>query len=492
MARHVKNRPMTKTLRDGRRLLLIGAGYTGRLVAEALERSARDQHLVAALDDDPARLGTSVGQVRVAGPVAMLGQLARAHRVDEVIVAIPSLPGARLREIAAACRALGLPVRTMPSIVELLGQPITPRQLRPVELADLLRRTEACCDEPPPPYLRGQRVLITGAGGSIGSELARQVARAAPESLVLLGHGENSVHAVHAELALEAATPTLVPIVADITDRRALARVFAEQHPSIVFHAAAHKHVPLMEAHPAEAVRNNVIGTRHLVRCAEAAGVERLLFISTDKAVAPASIMGATKRVCEWIVRDAACRTGRPYAAVRFGNVLGSRGSVVPVIERQIARGGPITLTHPEVSRFFMTIPEAVYLVLQAGGLGEGGSLFVLDMGAPVRIVDLAADVISLSGLAPDAIPVQFTGLRPGEKLSEALWEDGSEVAPTGRGDVLRVRETAPVPGGDALDTLVRRLARAAIRGDANGIRLLLQEAMPSYTPSGTPTAARA
>ena len=470
-----------------RRILLVGAGYTARIVADEFVRHQRGEELIAALDDDPARLGQPVGPVTVVGPVASLEQIVQSHAVDEVVVAIPSLPGPRLRAITMACRRLGLPVRTMPGIVELLGLPITPTQLRPVELGDLLRRTEVACDDPPPAYLRGQRVLITGAGGSIGRELARQVCRAAPECVILLGHGENSIHAAHAEMSGEVDAPPLVPVIADITDRRTLARVFSAHGPTVVFHAAAHKHVPLMELHPAEAVRNNVIGTRNVLACAEASDVPRLLLVSTDKAVAPASVMGASKRVGEWLVRETAVRTGRRYVAVRFGNVLGSRGSVVPVLERQILRGGPITLTHPDMSRFFMTIPEAVYLVLQAGGLDDGGELYVLDMGAPVRIVDLAEDLLQLSGRAPGTVPIVFTGLRPGEKLTEALWEPDSAVVATGRGDILRVTEGSPSPRGPALDRLVRRLVVAARRGDADAIYRHLHDGLATFTSSRLP-----
>jgi FlaA1/EpsC-like NDP-sugar epimerase len=472
------------TARSARRLLLVGAGYTARIVAAELVRAARGEELVGVLDDDPARLGEQLGPTRVVGPLASLETVATALDVDEVVIAIPSLSGARLGEIALTCRALGLSVRTMPGIIELLGQPLTPRQLRPVELGDLLRRTEVRCDDPPPAWLGGTSVLITGAGGSIGRELARQVCRAAPAEVVLLGHGENSIHAAHTQLSADPTAPRLTPVIADIRDRRALARVFAAHRPSVVFHAAAHKHVPLMEAHAAEATFNNVIGTAHVVRCAEESGVARVLLVSTDKAVAPASVMGATKRVCEWIVRDAALRTGRRYISVRFGNVLGSRGSVVPLLEQQIAAGGPITLTHPDTTRFFMTIPEAVYLVLQAAGLDDGGDIYALDMGAPVRIVDLASQLMALSGLAPGALRVVYTGLRPGEKLAEALWEEGSDVQPAGSGDLFRIAERAVPPSGEALAAIVRRLRRAAVRGDARGLHDQLRRAIPSFVSS--------
>jgi len=325
--------------------------------------------------------------------------------------------------------------------------------------------------------------MVTGAGGSIGSELCRQLARLEPAQVLVMGHGENSIFDVMAELTERYPNVTAVPIIGDVRDRERMRLIFERYRPYAVFHAAAHKHVPLMEAHAVEAVTNNVLGTRTLVDVAVAAGVERFVLISTDKAVAPTNIMGATKRMAEAIVRRAASRHGRAYVAVRFGNVLGSRGSVVPYFKQQIERGGPVTITHPEMTRFFMTIPEAAYLVLKAGGESRGGELFVLNMGEPVRIVDLAHDLIRLSGLSVDEIPLVYTGLRPGEKIHEALWEPDSRVEPSGGNDVFRVVERHE-PLDEPLNRTLEELRQAAGRGDALQIHRILSDSIPTFVSS--------
>jgi FlaA1/EpsC-like NDP-sugar epimerase len=341
-------------------------------------------------------------------------------------------------------------------------------------------------------YLQGRVVLVTGAGGSIGSEICRQVAHACAARIVLVGHGENSIFDVANRLRESHPRVQLRAVIADIRDAARLGAIFAAERPAIVFHAAAHKHVPLMEEHPEEAVNNNVIGTHTLVEAALTAGVERFVLISTDKAVAPTSIMGATKRVAEAIVRRAAVQHDRAYLAVRFGNVLGSRGSVVPFFKQQIERGGPVTITHPEMKRFFMTIPEAAYLVLKAGGISRGGELFVLNMGEPVRIVDLAHDLIRLSGFSADEMPVTYTGLRPGEKIEEELWEPGSLVEPAGGSDVFRVQE-AHDPDALSLERAIDEVRQAAARSDVLQIHRILSECIPSFVSSlGVPTTSAA
>jgi FlaA1/EpsC-like NDP-sugar epimerase len=323
---------------------------------------------------------------------------------------------------------------------------------------------------------------VTGAGGSIGSELCRQVARSSPAALILLGHGENSIFDVHVELRERYPALNLTPVIADIRDMRRMRQVFTELRPAIVFHAAAHKHVPLMEENPGEAVVNNILGTHHVLEAALAVGTERFVMISTDKAVAPTSMMGATKRVAEMLVRAAARRTPGEYVVVRFGNVLGSRGSVVPHFKRQIERGGPVTLTHPDMKRFFMTIPEAVHLVLEAGGMGRGGELFVLKMGAPVRITDLAQDLITLSGFSLDEIPIVYTGVRPGEKLDEALWEEGAVAESTSHPDIMKVIEAddAIRPTADML----KSLSAAIDKGDDVAVKAVLMQQLPAFTPA--------
>ena len=324
--------------------------------------------------------------------------------------------------------------------------------------------------------------MITGAGGSIGSALWRQVARARPASLVILGHGENSIFDVQVELKERYPTLEVIPVIADIRDRGRIASTFQRVRPSVVFHAAAHKHVPLMEENPEEAITNNVVGTHCVLEAALAAGTERFVLISSDKAVSPSSIMGASKRIAEALVRDAARRNSRGFVVVRFGNVLGSRGSVVPHFKRQIERGGPVTLTHPDMKRFFMTIPEAVYLVLEAGGMGAGGELFVLKMGEPVRIMDLAEDLIKLSGLSLEEVPIVFTGIRPGEKLEEALWEDGATSEPTRHPDVLSVIETQRTIGL-GLPEVMSALSAAAAKGDHLQIQAILAEQISTFAP---------
>ena len=428
------------------RILIAGAGEAGALVLRELRANPQTGLVpVGFIDDDTAKHGVLLQKVRVLGGRETIPRWVREKQVDQVIIAMPSASGKAIREIVDICEAAGVRARIVPAIYELLGGTVRLNQLRDVEIEDLLRREPVRTDTAQVGSLiRGRRVLVTGAGGSIGSELCRQILRFGPAELVLLGHGENSIFDIHNELKdwckvegtrlkvqLGTAGPVpatlhLPPIIADVRDADRLAAVFAARRPEIVFHAAAHKHVPLMEDNVEDAVTNNVLGTRNVVEASIAAGVGHFVLISTDKAVNPTSVMGATKRVAELIVQDAARRTGRAFVAVRFGNVLGSRGSVVPHFQRQIAAGGPVTVTHPEMRRYFMTIPEAVQLVLQAAALGVGGEVFVLDMGEPVRIDDLARDLIRLSGLEPGRdIEIRYTGLRPGEKLYEELFGGG-------------------------------------------------------------------
>jgi len=337
--------------------------------------------------------------------------------------------------------------------------------------------------------LQGKRILVTGAGGSIGSELCRQIARGAPAQLVLLGHGENSIFHIHHELNnLQSLISNPYPIIADIRDGARLRAIFERYQPHIVFHAAAHKHVPLMEANIEEAVTNNVLGTRNLIECASASGVEHFVLISTDKAVNPTSVMGATKRVAEMLVQSAAARTGKNFVAVRFGNVLDSRGSVLPLFRQQIASGGPITVTHPDVRRFFMTIPEAVQLVLQTTVLAEPGAIYVLDMGEPIKIVDLAHDLIRLSGYHPDDIEIKFTGLRPGEKLYEELFVPGEDYHPTRHPKIFIAHNgQSPLCNPQSpisnLQSTINALIVAAQSGKPDEVRRLLRELVPEYRP---------
>jgi FlaA1/EpsC-like NDP-sugar epimerase len=369
-----------------------------------------------------------------------------------------------------------------------LGGKVNISRLREVDITDLLRREPTRVkDELVGATITGRVVLVTGAGGSIGRELCRQIARWGPEELLLLGHGENSIF--ESLLELQESFPSLPvrPIIADVRDKSRLDMIFKEFHPQVVFHAAAHKHVPLMELNIEDAVLNNIQGTKNLVEVALKYDVERLVMISTDKAIRPVNVMGATKRMAEMIVLDAAERTGKAFCVVRFGNVLGSRGSVVPLFKRQIAKGGPVTITHPDMKRYFMTIPEAVYLVLQAAGMSKGAETFVLNMGEQVRILDLAEDLIRLSGLEPGKdIEIVFTGIRPGEKISEDLWEDGHGFLPTEHPEIFMAEAVEDLRGPE-LDHIIEQFISLAEAGKAPEITELFDQSIPGSEVRSTP-----
>jgi FlaA1/EpsC-like NDP-sugar epimerase len=465
-----------------RDVVVVGAGDAGALVVREMQRNPQlNLRPVAFVDDDPEKLKKVIHGVRVEGSLAELEKVMRRHLSPEVVMAIPTAPGSLVRLVTEVCRRNEAPFRTMPGIYELIGGQVSVNRLRQVNISDLLRREPATIDDVAVGRtLSGKRVLVTGAGGSIGLELCRQVMRWTPSQLAMLGHGENSIFEALLDLREDSPGLQPVPIIADVRDADRIHEVFASFRPEVVFHAAAHKHVPMMELNVEEAATNNVLGTQNVVEAALAHGTERLVLLSTDKAVQPASVYGATKRMSELLVRDAARRSSRPYVTVRFGNVLGSRGSMVPLFQRQIARGGPVTITHPDMRRFFMTIPEAVHLVLQAASMGEGGELFVLKMGNQVRILDLAQDLIRLSGLEPGKdIEIVFTGIRPGEKLSEALWDEGIQYEPTSHPDVVSVIEESDLLG-DALAATVRELIQLAQEGDSQAILGLLRERVPA------------
>ena len=482
--RSQERRRRTAAGKVGRRVLVVGAGDAGTMVARELQRNPQlGMAAVGFLDDNPAKLGKRIYALPVLGTIGSLARIAKIASVEEVIIAMPTASGDVVRAIADTCRDLGLPSRVMPGVYELLDGQVSVSRLRQVEIADLLRRSQIRTQADGPSYIAGRRVLVTGAGGSIGSELCRQVAHERPASLTILGHGENSIFAAQLELLERFPGLSLTAVIADIRHADHLAQIFERAKPEIVFHAAAHKHVPLMEENPEEAISNNVAGTSNVLNAAIAAGTERFVMISTDKAVSPGSLMGASKRIAEEIVRAAARRTGRPYVTVRFGNVLGSRGSVVPLFKRQIEQGGPVTVTDPEMKRFFMTIPEAVHLVMQAGGIGRSAELFVLNMGEPVKVVDLAKDLITLSGFSLDDIPIVFTGVRPGEKLEELLWEPGAIVEATSHPDIRSVRE-AEVCASARLDAFVGELVSAAAAGNRLQVDALLAQMLPSFVPA--------
>ncbi|HWR45846.1 nucleoside-diphosphate sugar epimerase/dehydratase [Sporomusa sp.] len=404
--------------------VIVGAGDAGAMIArEIYHRYCDTKKLIGFIDDDTYKQNQMLFGAKVLGNCQEIKRIAVEYKVNEIIIAIPSIGGAQLREIVQGCKQTGCAVKIVPGIYELIDGKITVQQLRDVDLEDLLRREPVKLDlKQIAGYLTGKRVLVTGAGGSIGSELCRQIAKLSPSEIVLLGKGENSIYEIDRELREKYSGLKLEPVIADVRDNNRINDIFTRLKPEVVFHAAAHKHVPLMEAQPEEAVRNNVFGTKTVAEAADKAGTGIFIMISTDKAVNPTSVMGATKRVAELVIQNMNRVSSTRFAAVRFGNVLGSRGSVVPLFKKQIAKGGPITITHPDMKRYFMTIPEATQLVLQAGALANGGEVFVLDMGEPVKIVDMASDLIELSGLEPGKdIEIKFTGLRPGEKLFEEL-----------------------------------------------------------------------
>jgi FlaA1/EpsC-like NDP-sugar epimerase len=440
------------------------------------------------LDDDANKQRLQIHGIPVVGKLTDLARVVGQRRIDEVVIAIPTAPGRVVRKVADVCRLKAIPFRTMPGIYELIGGIVSVNRLREVDITDLLRREPAQIQEQiVSKNLSGRRVLITGAGGSIGRELCRQVARWGPSELVLLGHGENSIHETMLELQEDYPTLPIHPLIADIRDIDRLDIVFEDHHPQVVFHTAAHKHVPLMEVNIEEAVTNNILGTRNLIEVCLNDGVEQFVMISTDKAIRPTSVYGATKRLSELLVLDAANRSGLAYCVVRFGNVLGSRGSVIPRFKRQISHGGPITITHPDMERFFMTIPEAVHLVLQAAVMCKGGEVFVLKMGEPVRILELAEDLIRLSGLEPyKDIDIVFTGIRPGEKLTEELWDRWAAYETTPHPDIVLLSEE-DILTGDELRQAVSDLVHMAREGDDKAILLMLDGFIPGAAIRATP-----
>ncbi|MHB0856557.1 MAG: polysaccharide biosynthesis protein [Anaerolineae bacterium] len=471
------------------RVLIAGAGDAGlRVLTELEHNTALGLLPVGVVDDDPGKHGLKVQGCRVLGPCADIPRLVHELSIQRVIIAMPSADGKAIRALLELCRQAHVEVFTLPGLFELLSGEVNVERTRRVQIEDLLRRPPVSIDRAGiAAILQGERVLVTGAGGSIGSELCRQIAACRPASLVLLGHGENSIYLIGNELHRRFPNLPLISVVADVRDRDRLEEVFREHRPRAVFHAAAHKHVPLMEDNVADAITNNVLGTRNLVEVAAKAGVTHFVMISTDKAVNPTSVMGATKRLAELLVQDVARRTGRCFVAVRFGNVLGSRGSVVPLFQQQIALGGPVTVTDPEMRRYFMTIPEAVQLVLQAATLGHCGEVFFLDMGEPVKIVDLARDLIALSGLEVDRdIDIVFTGLRPGEKLFEELALDGEDYRRSRHEKIFICRNGWPEDPQERAFFFSRldALLRDACTASPERLRASLRQLVPTYQPA--------
>jgi FlaA1/EpsC-like NDP-sugar epimerase len=470
---------------SARRVLIVGAGNTGELlVRDMLSGEGSHYRPVGLVDDDPIKRKMKIHGVPVVGKIEDIAKFTRSLVVHEIIIAIPSASNTLKQRIIAAAEGCKVPIKVLPNVKQLLADPAALRQVRPMSLEDLLQREpiQTDCQELHP-LLEGKRVLVTGAGGSIGSELCRQIAQYRPALLVLFERYENGLHALDLELRAKFPLVKFVTAVGDVTVQDRVAEVLAQTRPEIVFHAAAHKHVPLMELNPKEAVRNNVLGTKTLAEAALARGVERFVLISTDKAVNPTSVMGATKRVAEEFIQSLNHKGETKFTVVRFGNVLGSNGSVVPLFADQIRSGGPVTVTHPDIKRFFMTIPEAVQLVLQASVMGHGEDVFVLDMGEQIKVADLARNMIVLSGLVPDQdIRIVYSGLRPGEKLYEELFEEAELVEPTSHPKVHRAIKNAPC-SSERIEQSIGHLEAALSHGDDDALIRRLQEAVPSYMP---------
>ncbi|WP_042334031.1 polysaccharide biosynthesis protein [Desulfosporosinus meridiei] len=407
-----------------KRVLIIGAGDAGALAVRELKNSNyREGYPIGIIDDAPEKQKLKLMGIPVLGTRKDITRVVKSHEIEEVIIAMPSAPGDVIRDMTEICEKSGIVIRIIPGIYNYFSGLVDSLKIREVQIEDLLGREQVNLDiEEVAGYLEGETVLITGAGGSIGSELCRQICRFNPQKLILVGRGENSIFDVEQELRSECPEINLVTEILDVKDREKVELVFRRFKPGVVFHAAAHKHVPLMERNPEEALKNNILGTYNVAEISDAAHVKIFVLISTDKAINPTSIMGATKRVAEMIIQSFDEQSQTRFVAVRFGNVLGSRGSVIPTFKKQIAKGGPVTVTHPEMVRYFMTIPEAAQLVIQAGAMARGGEVFILDMGKPVKIVDLARDLIRLSGFDVDVdVKIEYTGIRPGEKLFEEL-----------------------------------------------------------------------
>jgi FlaA1/EpsC-like NDP-sugar epimerase len=473
LARSLIERPRTGLVARGKEVVVVGAGDAGQLLIREMQRNRQLHYTpIGLIDDDPRKKNTRIHGVRVLGTTDELAHLLRDNRPDEVLIAIPSAPGAVRQKVVETARAEKIPVKTLPGLHELISGDLNlAGQIRPVQVEDVLGREQVEVDlGAVATYVRGRCVLVSGAGGSIGSELARQLARLGAARLVLVDKGEPALFEIERELVDERDFAPAIPVLGDCGDRAKMRQVFERYRPEVVFHAAAYKHVGMLEANPLQAVANNVLATRALAEVAIEIGVTRFVLVSTDKAANPKNLMGQSKALCEWIVESFALRddVGTRFVAVRFGNVLASSGSVIPIFRKQIERGGPLTVTHPEMTRFFMTIPEAASLVVQAGAMGGRGQVYVLDMGKPVKILDLAKQMIRLSGRTEDQVPIVFVGARAGEKLHEVLWNDGEAVGPTSHPKIMRAAR--PPVDREWLEEELSELERLVDDGDTLGV----------------------
>jgi FlaA1/EpsC-like NDP-sugar epimerase len=470
IARSVFERPTPgRLVARGKEVLVIGAGEAARDTIREMHRNPQLGYTpIGLVDDDPRKKNIRIHGVRVLGTTADLPHLLRDNKPDEILIAVPSASGEFRRAVVTTTRELGVPVKTLPGLHELISGDIDLAvQIRPVQVEDVLGREPVDVDlDSAAPYVEGKTVLVTGAGGSIGSELCRQLTRLGPQRLILVELGETALFEIERELVDDRGFSAAVPVLADVGNATKMRQVFERYEPSVVFHAAAYKHVPLMEANPLESVRNNALATKVVANAAVEHGAHRFVLVSTDKAVNPKTVMGQSKAVCEWVVEAYGAREdiATRFVAVRFGNVLGSSGSVIPIFRRQIEKGGPLTVTHPEMTRFFMTIPEAASLVIQSGAIGGEGHVFVLDMGDPVKIVELAEQMIRLSGKDPGEIGIDFVGARPGEKLHEELWGENEKVVATAHPKIRRV--SGPVVDAVWLDEELGELERLVEAGE--------------------------
>jgi FlaA1/EpsC-like NDP-sugar epimerase len=476
-----------KKMTEAKRLLIIGAGDGGEKIYREIQHNARLQYAVVGfIDDDSAKVGRKIHGIPVLGRISDIKKIAKKINADEALIAIPSATSNQMRKILAHCRDSGIKFKTIPGMGELINGQVTVNTIREVDYRDLLGREMIKLDEDKiGSYLNGQCVMVTGAGGSIGSELCRQICRFKPGRIVMYERAESPLYEIDHELKQDFGDIEIIPVLADVREKEQLEKAFETHRPQTVFHAAAYKHVPMLEIQPWKAVDNNIQGTANLIEITNKFNVERFVFVSTDKAVRPANVMGASKRIAEMLIQSQnGCGiSSTKYITVRFGNVVGSVGSVVPLFKKQIQKGGPVTVTHPDVTRFFMTIPEACQLILQAGAMGKGGEIFLLEMGTSIKIVDMAKDLIRLSGFEPEIdIEIEYIGLRPGEKLSEELIIEGEDVIPTSHEKIMVLK------GMDCnlqlLNGEIDQLMQIAKDQDTQKIKAKLKEIVPEYVPA--------
>ena len=466
-----------------KKVMIIGGGEAGRtLITEIQNSKYLDQRVACIIDDDPKKIGRYIKGIKVVGNRDSIKKNVKRYNIQQIILTIPSVNSARIRPIVEICQDTNCELMILPGVYQLVTGEVKASKLRPVKIEDLLGRDEVHINlNEIMDYVSGKVIMVTGGGGSIGSELCRQIAEHRPKQLIIFDIYENNAYDIQQELVRKHPELDLVVLIGSVRDENRIDSIFEQYHPEIIYHAAAHKHVPLMEDSPNEAIKNNVLGTYNMVRMADKWNVKRFVQISTDKAVNPTNIMGASKRICEMIIQTYNKESNTEYVAVRFGNVLGSNGSVIPLFKKQIAEGGPVTVTHPEIIRYFMTIPEAVSLVLQAGAYAKGGEIFVLDMGDPVKILDLAKNMIRLSGYKVDQdIKIEFTGLRPGEKLFEELLMDEEGMTDTPN-KLIHIGHPIDVDEVKLFHAL--RVLEQAAQSETDDMRLIVESIVPTYHP---------